>query len=113
MLANVLGCNGSEVVDGNGNYTDPKFLDYKREVKLVVEGEEYEGKIYPKIKWVNALGGSAFAGCSPEIVKNELGAIGFKAAFLAAKQATAQSGPQPGPAVVNHAPGAGKKPLQF
>lgn len=29
----------------------------KNNVELVVEGEEYNGKTYPRVKWVNSLGG--------------------------------------------------------
>lgn len=83
-LVEVLGFNGNEANDPETHeLTDPKALDWDREVELVVEIEENpnSGKFYPRIKWVNKLGGSAFEGVAPEIVKT--GA--FKAAFLAAK----------------------------
>ena len=38
--------------------TDLQGLD-ANEVELVVEAEEYEGKTYPRVKWVNRLGGIA------------------------------------------------------
>lgn len=100
-LAVVLGCNGNEDVNGDGVFTDPNFLDFNREVKLVVEleaGQNEDGSpktneagdvvYYPNIKWVNAIGGSAYARCTPEIVKKELAATGFRSGFLrAAKEA--------------------------
>lgn len=86
----VLGFNGNENHDANGVLTDPKAINYEQEVKLVIEMEQYEGKERAKIKWVNNLGGSGFVACEPETVKNHLGAIGFKAAFLSAKQAMGQ-----------------------
>ena len=91
ILDDVLGCSGNDLTDSNGVFVDPKFLDYGREVKLVVELESYinengEARAYPKIKWVNKAGGSQYSGVSPEIVKAELAAVGFKAAFLAAKK---------------------------
>lgn len=92
-LVDVLGFNGNDQCDDNGILMDPVALDYKKQVKLVVDFEEGKdkqgnptGKSYPRIKWVNNLGGSSFSGCTPESIKNDLGALGFKAAFLAAKQ---------------------------
>jgi len=85
-LVNVLGYNGSLDTDASGNYSDEKVLDFKREVKLVVEVEEGEdGKEYHQIRWVNTLGGSQFEAIEPKVVKAKLAQIGFKAAFLAAK----------------------------
>jgi hypothetical protein len=99
-LVNVLGYNGSKIIDSDGVLTDPNAFAYGREVRLVIEIEDYtnekgETKAYPKIKWVNSLGGSNYTGITPESIKNELGSIGFEAAFLAAKKT---SGP------VNYAP---------
>jgi hypothetical protein len=92
-LANVLGFNGDDTIDPvTKMLTHPKALAYDQEVKLVIENETYEGKVYPKIKWVNRIGGSAFASVGVDTIKADLNAIGFKAAFLAAKQgAPAQS----------------------
>lgn len=86
-LVNVLGFNGNDSCKEDGTLSDPQALAYLKDVKLVVELETYEGKTFPKIKWVNRIGGSAFEGCQPEIIKLELDKSGFKAAFLAAKQA--------------------------
>jgi hypothetical protein len=91
-LVDVLGFNGNDAVDANGVLTDPKALDYTREVALVIENESYTNpetgntSVSPRIKWVNTLGGGQYAGVAPESVKNDLGACGFKAAFLAARQ---------------------------
>lgn len=87
-LVNVLGYNGSETTNSEGIFTDPQVIDFKKEVKLVVEMEENpnNGKSYPKIKWVNNVGGSAFSGVSPEVVRSELAGLGFKAAFLASQK---------------------------
>lgn len=93
-LVNVLGYNGDDETV-NVPESDPSFgmiknqdcIDRKKEVQLVIENEtnpENE-KVYPRIKWVNELGGGQFAGASPEVVKNDLNALGFKAAFLAQK----------------------------
>jgi len=90
-LVEVLGYNGNDSVDANGMLTDPNALVWDREVSLVVEIEDYtkqDGTTgqSPKIKWVNKLGGSSFGACTPESIKNDLGAMNFRAAFLAAKQ---------------------------
>lgn len=43
----------SELIDG----PDSNMIDVGREAKLVCENEEYEGKTYCKIKWVNSMTG--------------------------------------------------------
>ena len=85
-LVNVLGFNGNDLCDEEGVLLDKGALAYGKEVRLVIEIEQYNQKTYPKIKWVNRLGGSAFDGVAPEVVKLDLQAVGFKGAFLAAKQ---------------------------
>jgi hypothetical protein len=90
-LVNVLGYSGSEATDANGVMTDPKAMNFGKEVKLVVELEAYQGedgttRESAKIKWVNSIGGSNYTGLTAETVKNDLGAVNFRAAFLAAKQ---------------------------
>jgi hypothetical protein len=85
-LVSVLGYNGSEATDADGVLTDPNALNWKQEVKLVVAMEEFEGKSSPRIKYVNKVGGSGFAGVEPESVKSDLAAVDFKAHFLAIKK---------------------------
>lgn len=92
-LVNTLGFNGSETIDAAGVFTDPNLFDWRREVSLVIEREEYQTELgetrdYPKIKWVNSIGGSGYASLTPDVVKNQLSNIGFRGLFLAAKQAT-------------------------
>lgn len=96
-LVEVLGYNGSEATDANGIFTDPNVINFEKEVKLVVEMEPNEdgSKVYPKIKWVNNIGGSQFAGVEVQKVQSKFKDIGFKAAFLSAKQG-AKSGGGPG-----------------
>ena len=101
-LVEVLGFNGNDSVDSNGVLTDPDALSYGKDVSIVVEMESYttddgQTKQAPKIKWVNKLSGSSFSGCNPEIIKNDLNAVGFKAAFLAAKQKAPATSPSAQP----------------
>lgn len=101
-LVNVLEYNGDEeTVSVPEN--DPRFgllknqdcINRNKEVQLAIDHEpNQEGKMFARIKWVNELGGGQFAGASPEIVKNDLNAVGFKAAFLAMKQGK-QTEPSP------------------
>lgn len=95
-LVETLGFNGDETTDDQGNLTHPQALAWDHEVKLVIEHETNPAndKTYPRIKWVNKLGGSAYAACVPQTIKNDLGALGFKAAFLAAKQSVPSQRPQ-------------------
>lgn len=37
------------------------LLNTDKEVQLTIENEEYEGKTYEKVKWVNEVGGGGFA----------------------------------------------------
>lgn len=85
-LVDVLEFNGDDSVDENSVLKNPTALNYNKKVKLVVELEDYNGKSYPKIKWVNNVSGSSFVGVEPTIVKSKLDNLGFKAKFLAAKQ---------------------------
>lgn len=95
VLTDVLEFNGDdEVVPGTSNLK-PDTYNKQKDIELVVEMEEYEGKSRPRIKWVNNPGtGSAFQALTPETVKSELGTIGFKAAFLAAKAGTKKAATQ-------------------
>lgn len=93
-LTEVLEFNGNETHDANGVLTDPNVLNFTKEVQLVVgrETNPNNDKEYPKVKFVNNFSGSSkFQGATPDVLKNKLGAIGFKAAYLAAKQKAPQT----------------------
>mgnify|MGYP001565882416 CR=1 FL=1 len=49
MLTKVFGWEGTDV------FTD--FNADGKECQLVIEAEEYNGTMYPKVKWINAIGG--------------------------------------------------------
>ncbi len=91
-LVDVLGFNGDDSCNADGTLANPNALDYARQVRLVVDLETYNNKTYPKIKWVNSLGGSGFQKCEPTVIKQNLGSLGFKAAFLAASQKNKPAG---------------------
>lgn len=96
-LVDVLDFNGDDsilqVPEGDprsGHLSNQDAINRQKDVRLLVEIEEYtkeNGEIgrAPKIKFVNKIGGSGFVGITPEVLKNELAASGFKAAFLALK----------------------------
>jgi hypothetical protein len=103
-LKEVLGCNGNfKARDAGGVFTDKAFLAFEKECKLVVEFEDYtneqsgETKAYPKIKWVNSLGGSSYAGVAAQETGDGLNAL--TADFLSSR-----------PPVRNHAPQAHSEP---
>lgn len=112
-LVNVLGFD-RDVALAEG-FESKKVINFENEVKLVVEGEEYEGKVRPKIKWVNRIGGSGFIGQTAEVAKTKLNDPRIKAAFLAAKQQDSDKKSAANPGVKNHAPAPAtkKKPLPF
>ena len=109
VLMDVLGCNGNfDQVNEKGEFKDPNFLDYEKEVKLVVEREEQkdesgnpkvdergEVKTYPKIQWVNSLGGSNYAGCSVQEMQSELSWL--KTEFLARRPQPQNMAPKSAP----------------
>ncbi len=86
-LVDVLEFNGRDelIDDGSGNLKDPNALNWLKDVSIVINAEEYDGKTRMKIAWVNNIHGSAFQGGSASDMKRELEAVGFTAAFLAAK----------------------------
>jgi hypothetical protein len=97
-LVNVLDSNGDDRLSAEGVF--PKgFVNTDKEVRLVVELEEAkdqdgnpkvdengEVRVYPNIKYVNSLSGSAYAGCTPDIGKQILAETGFKASFMSMAQ---------------------------
>ena len=70
-------------------------INRNKEVQIVVEYEEYEGKQRPRIRWINEVGGGQFAGISAEQSNNVFDAIGFKAMAeaLKAKKNQAKAAP--------------------
>lgn len=118
-LVNVLDCNGNvDQLDEKGVFTDPDFINYKKEVELVVELEialDKDGKQkldnitfdpikYPRVKWVNNVGGSLYAACAPEVVKSELANVGFRANFLALTKGKQKNQPPMNPVNIEDLP---------
>lgn len=108
-LVEVLDYSGDETVvdvpEGDartGMLANQDAINRQKQVELVVEHEEYEGKQRARIKWVNNVGGGQFAGVAPQEVRSQLGAIGFKAHFLSAKQQAGQPRPKSSSAPANH-----------
>lgn len=89
-----LGFNGDdEVVPGTSNLK-PGAIDPNKEVELDIQYEEYQGKAYPRVKFVNIPGREiGFKAAQPETIRAELSAIGFKAAFNMMKGKTAPAKP--------------------
>ena len=98
-LVKTMGYNGSTEIDDQGVLTDPNAFDVTKELSIVVKLEptmdengqqKYDdkgnAKFYPKIEYINKVGGSAYAGLKPQELKSALAVSGFKAAFLNAKQ---------------------------
>lgn len=97
-LHDVLGFNGNTDCEPmTGLLTDPNALDWNREVSLDVawETNPENGKSYPKIQWVNPIGGGQFMNCTPEEMKTDLDALGFSAMYLAVKQQSKSNLPPP------------------
>ena len=97
-LVDVLEFTGDDAVvsvpAGNlreGELANQDAINRTKELSVVIEMESYTGKdgterFTPRIKWVNNVGGSQFAGVQPEVLRSDLAAVNFKAMFLAAKQ---------------------------
>jgi len=85
-LVDVLGFTGDDSVDQNGHLANPNAINMLTQVRITVELEAYAGKTYPKIKWINRVGGISFAECKPQTIKSKLGEVNFAAHYLAQKQ---------------------------
>jgi hypothetical protein len=92
-LVNVLGFNGNDTTNEDGTLSDPEAINWDAEVKIVIEMEEYNGKNYPKIKWVNKLSGGTHSTVEVKTLKADLDKLGFKAAFLMAKKTKTEALP--------------------
>jgi hypothetical protein len=62
------------IVGFNGDVDNIAF-DKTKQVEVVVEMEEYDNKLKPKIKWVNELGGQKFANVEVTQVKATMVAL--------------------------------------
>lgn len=60
-----LGFQGNDFEDLN---KPNMFRD--KEVEIVIGQEEYKGKIYTKVKYINEIGGKKFEAIKPEVVKS-------------------------------------------
>lgn len=92
-LVEIMDYNGEEetvdVPEGHadeGKFKNQNAINLQKEYSLKVVHEEYKEKTRARIAFVNNVGGG-FQGVSPVAVKSALGALGWKAEFLAAKQA--------------------------
>jgi len=112
-LIEVLDFNGDDsivqVPEGDpkqGALANPKALNMEKDVYISVAPETYEGKTFMRVRWVNKESrgsGSGFTGIAPEVIKNDLNAIGFKAMFHSIKN----GGSAPAPSLAQEQGGFG------
>lgn len=57
----------------------------RNQVQIVIEMEEYEEKVSPRVKWVNQLGGKKFSNLAPTEIKATLAKHNFANEIKAAK----------------------------
>lgn len=112
----VVGLSNAPKCDENGRFGADSFLDPNKEVELVVEHEEYNGRTRARVKWVNEIGGGMkFGNLEPKALAFELNSINFKAEIEAARQKLGQK-PAPKaqtPPLKNFAPGAQQQAPSF
>lgn len=53
------GFTGSDVSELTGG-AESGLLDHSKELDLTIDAEEYNGKTFEKIKWINEVGGKGF-----------------------------------------------------
>lgn len=63
-------------------------LDTSIDVTLVIENEEYQGKTFPRIKWVNRPGGAAFKDKLTSADVKKMPGLNLKADVLARRKET-------------------------
>jgi hypothetical protein len=62
-------------------------IDMKTPFSIVVENEQYQGKTYTKVKWINRIGGSAHLGKADfNKIKAKLAELNVKADLMQRKQ---------------------------
>lgn len=64
------------------------LLDLNTDVDLVVENEEYNGKVSTKIKWINRAGGAAFKDKADPSLIQKMAGMNLKADVAARRAAT-------------------------
>lgn len=93
----VMGCTSPDL-EPLKNGPESGLLDMDTPVSITVEEEEYQGKITPKVKWVNALGGSKFRkDVTPQVASALSGAAGAMAALMAKQGVKATVNKEEGP----------------
>lgn len=68
-IKNLITCGMKS--DKLSSLTQPGAFENK-EISITVEHEEYNGKTYARVKWINDLGGSKFKALTPEIAERSL-----------------------------------------
>ena len=88
----VCGLKGDDLT-GFENGAESGKLDLSREVEIVVNHEEFNGKTRAKIAWVNRTGGASFKDVSPDAVK-KLSGLNLKADIMARRKETGIEKPE-------------------
>lgn len=103
-MRDVLGWNGDDSLEVNGDKgicLKNSNFNATRDYELVIEEEEYKGKKYCRVKWIN-LPGTNRCKLPVEEVRCEIAKLGLKALYLASKpQGGADFAPGPGTKVEN------------
>lgn len=95
-LVEALDFNGDDTIDPATNMLNAGALNKEKDVELVIDTEEYEGKSRLRIKWVNAPGGGpGFKTLAAPVAKAHLDNLGFKAYFNLQKQGSGKAAPVP------------------
>lgn len=85
-----LGFKGSDPTDLVGG-VETNLLDLDRQVDLTIGNEEWQGKTYEKVQWINRVGGSSFKkALSKEDAIKAFKGMNLKAEFAAHKKLNPQ-----------------------
>ena len=90
----VFGYNGEDLTQLAAG-TEGGLLDTTKEVEIVMENEEWEGKTRCKVKWINEPGGGGFKKLAKAEATKLLAGVNLKAHVAEIRQATGTTDENP------------------
>lgn len=82
----VMGLSKDAAVENLADGPSSGLLDLNKDVEIEVQMEDFNGKVTPKVRWVNEIGGAKFKNAmSRQDFKARLGGLNLRGALKAAE----------------------------